>query len=638
VVLANPRALRRRCGDRLWINAPPVVMMGKPLKAIRCGLLALAMLTSVTTVETQNLTKLDKLLQSRVSLIAGHSNVIVTAVMPDALETVRLLVEQTGGAVGRRLDLIDGLAARVPNTALMLLANSPLVAHLSADRAVGATMERTAATVGAAGAGQDFGLDGSSIGVAIIDSGVASWHDDLADSAFPASQRVERFVDFVGAGEASYDDYGHGTHVAGIIAGNGFDSGGARAGIAPAARLTVLKVLDGSGQGRISDVIAAFQYVVEHKTALNIRLVNVSIGAGVHESFTVDPLTLAAKRTVDAGIIVVAAAGNLGRSVRGDPQYGGITAPGNAPWVVTVGASSHLGTVNRADDRVAAFSSRGPTAIDRSPKPDLVAPGVGIESLSAPGSRLYNSLAPYLLSGTVSTDSLPYLSLSGTSMSAPVVSGTIALMLQANPALTPNVVKAILQYTAQPYPGYDVLTQGAGFLDARAAIHLAKFFATPRTVAYPPNGTWRRRFMWGTGRIGITQIVSNVSSLFPGPLLPPPTGPILCVLGCDADLALWRAWATRCLRPECNPLDPVHETAVSATALGRYTWESGYAGGAVGQTVVWGTNDDGEVVVWGTGDDGEVVVWGTGDDGEVVVWGTGCGSDPSCQPVVWPSQ
>jgi serine protease AprX len=614
------------------------------LKGFRGGLLALAMLTSATTVQTQNQSKLDKLLQPRALLGDGQSDVIVTAASPDVLDVVSVIIQQSGGVVGRRLDLIDSYAATVPNSALLLLSNSPSIQRLSADRAVTATMERTDATVGATRAREDYGLDGSGIGVAIIDSGITSWHDDLTDPSVQSSQRVEQFVDFVGTGSSSYDDYGHGTHVAGIIAGNGFDSGGQRAGIAPAARLTALKVLDGSGRGRISDVIAAFQFVVDHKSDLNIRLVNVSVGAGVYESFTVDPLTQAAKRVVDAGVIVVAAAGNFGRRSGGTAQYGGITAPGNAPWVVTVGASSHMGTIARTDDRVAAFSSRGPTAIDRSPKPDLVAPGVGIESLSAPGSFLYNSSAPYLLNGTVATTSLPYLSLTGTSMSAPVVTGTIALMLQANPALTPGLVKAILQYTAQPYAGYDVLTQGAGFLNARGAVELARFFSSATSV-YPATSTWGRRLIWGRGFVGITQVLPP---LFPGGLATVRTGPILCILDCDADLAAWRAWGMRCLRADCDPFGPplnVVDTAVTWSVQ----WANGDASDVVGQTVVWGTGDagetvvwgtgdTGEMVVWGTGDDGEMVVWGTGDDGEMVVWGTGCSDDPSCQPMVWPNQ
>jgi subtilisin family serine protease len=145
---------------------------------------------------------------------------------------------------------------------------------------------------------------------------------------------------------------------------------------------------------------------------------------------------------------------------------------------------------------MAAFSSRGPGPIDHNAKPDLVAPGVGIESLSAPDSAMYTSYAGYLLSGTVASPALPYLSLSGTSMAAPVVAGTVALMLQANPALTPNAVKAILQYTAQPYAGYDALTQGAGFLNAKGAAQLAQFFAAPPGTAYPSSVDWGA-LVWG---------------------------------------------------------------------------------------------------------------------------------------------
>ncbi|OLD21006.1 MAG: hypothetical protein AUJ01_03105 [Acidobacteria bacterium 13_1_40CM_3_65_5] len=367
----------------------------------------------------------------------------------------------------------------MPNVSLPLLAANPLVARLSLDRVIAGAMERTAATVGATAAREQFGYDGSGIGVAIIDSGVTPWHDDLSDPAAGGSQRVDRFVDFVDGRQASYDDYGHGTHVAGIIAGNGFDSSGRRSGIAPGAHVVALKVLDGAGRGRISDVIAALDYVVSNKDALNIRVANLSVATGVYESYNSDPLTLAARSAVEAGIVVVAAAGNNGRRPDGRTRYGGITAPGNAPWVLTVGASSHMGTVDRADDTIAAFSSRGPTAIDRAAKPDLVAPGVGIESLSDPDSSFYAAKSPYLLSGTVATSYLPYLSLSGTSMAAPVVSGTVALMLQASPSLTPNQVKAILGRTAESSPRYDRLTQGAGFLDAKRAVELARNWSAP---------------------------------------------------------------------------------------------------------------------------------------------------------------
>ena len=188
--------------------------------------------------------------------------------------------------------------------------------------------------------------------MAVIDSGIANWHDDLSYHGTSTKvrvvggQRVTAFVDFVNDRLQAYDDNGHGTHVAGIIAGNGYDSNGAHAGIAPAAHLVSLKVLDQHGGGVISDVIAAFEWAVANRVAHNIRVINISVGARVSESYETDPLTRAAKRAVDAGIVVVTAAGNLGQRTVGftkKTQYGSITAPGNAPWVLTVGAYSTRG-------------------------------------------------------------------------------------------------------------------------------------------------------------------------------------------------------------------------------------------------------------------------------------------------------
>jgi serine protease AprX len=494
------------------------------------------------------LPKLEPVLQQRALQLTGRSRVVLRTPDATALALIRPVIELVGGVAGRSLTLIDAVVADVPNIALSTLGQNALVAHISLDRGIAGAMERTGATVGADAIRETFGYDGAGVGVAVIDSGAAAWPDDLADGA-PGRSRVDRFVDFVSGQPEAHDDYGHGTHVAGIVAGNGFDSHGARTGIAPAARVIALKVLDASGRGRISDVIAAIEYAVQQRDALNIRVINLSVASGIYESYLVDPLTLAAQRAVAAGIVVVAAAGNNGRTPAGAPRYGGITAPGNAPWVLTVGASSHMGTTDRADDTIAAFSSRGPSAIDRSAKPDLVAPGVGIESLSDPDSAFYLSKARYLLSGSVATSYLPYLSLSGTSMATPVVSGTVALMLQANPQLTPDAVKGILQYTAQRHPAYDRFTQGAGFLNAKGAVELARFLAAPAGTPYPSSSDWTRQLI------------------------------------CDS----------------CAGLSAV---------LGG---GGGTAGGVSdeGDTVVWGTNDEGDTVVWGTSDEGDTVVWGT---------------------------
>ena len=515
---------------------------------------------------TINLDKLDPLLHERARLLTGRSRVIVRGTDATSLAALASTIRLVGGTLGRELSIINGYAANVPNLALPTLAASSLVAHVALDRLVVGAMERTGATVGAAAVRQSMGYDGSGISVAIIDSGVTAWHDDLSiDPAAQSGQRVRQFVDFVSSRLAPHDDYGHGTHVAGIIAGNGVDSGGARTGIAPAAHLIVLKTLDAAGRGRISDVIAALGYVILSKDAFNIRVVNLSIGTGVYESYNRDPLTLAAKRVVASGVVVVAAAGNYGRDREGRTRYGGITAPGNAPWVVTVGAASHTGTIERSDDTVAVFSSRGPTAIDRATKPDLVAPGVGTESLSDPLSAFYTSRSAFLLAGTMPTPYLPYLSLSGTSMAAPAVAGTVALMIQANPSLTPGQVKAVLQHTAQPYAGYDRLTQGTGFLDARAAVEMAQ-------------------------------------ALDQGPV--------------------WTGVQFICADPTCGGLGINLDVLGADGVAGTGDDDTVVWGMNDSDTVVWGM-DDQDTVVWGM-NDGDTVVWGMGCTDpacEPVIWG-----------------
>jgi serine protease AprX len=576
-----------------------------------CCILQLLTILTLCTPVYAHAGVLDPLLSPKASLVFGSSRVVVVARDAASLSIVNQLIQLLGGTLGRSLPIINGRAATVPNIALKTLALSTAVQHISLDRLIVGALERTGATTGAAAVRESLGLDGSGIGVAVIDSGITGWHDDLSDGAPVPSQRVSRFIDFVGGSTTPSDQYGHGTHVAGIIAGNGYDSGGARSGIAPASRLVVLKVLDATGRGRISDVIAALDYVVAHRIELNIRVANLSVATGVYESYNVDPLTVAAKRAVDAGVVVVASAGNNGRSAQGRTQYGGITAPGNAPWVLTVGASSHMGTIDRADDTIPPFSSRGPTAIDRAAKPDLVAPGVGIESLSVPNSTLYNTKSAYLLPGTASTWYPPYLSLSGTSMAAPVVAGTVALMLQANPAMTPNAVKAALQYTAETYAGYDVFTQGAGFLNAQGAVELARFFAAPTTTAYPEDTGWSRQLLWGNHAVNGGQITPNANAWQPGTLWGAMTSPsgqpivwgVICTAYCGAGTSWWDWW---------------NGDSTQAT------------------TVVWGTDfGDGDTVVWGT-TDGDTVVWGT-TDGDTVVWGTSC-TDPSCDQGPWPGQ
>ena len=354
--------------------------------------------------------KLDRVLKVRSAKNRGGSRVIINTGSATSGKAIGHLIRSVGGKVGKRLAGGSSLAAIVPNDALPEIAASPLVERVSLDRVVVATMDRTAETVGAVSARQVFGVDGAGIGVAVIDSGITGWHDDLADGT--GRQRVVDYVDFsrdaydfagdvAGGSAVPEDGFGHGTHVAGIIAGNGFDSDGARTGIAPGAHLVVLKVLDGAGRGYISDVIAAHRLRdCPPRRAEHPRHQSVDAAPASTRSYNVDPLTLAAERAVRAGIIVVAAAGNNGRS-RCRPHA---VRRHHVARQRAVGADGRRfephghGRSRRRHD--CGVHVAGPTALDRRAKPDIVAPGVGIESLSNPDSSLYESASAYLLPGT----------------------------------------------------------------------------------------------------------------------------------------------------------------------------------------------------------------------------------------------
>jgi subtilisin family serine protease len=562
-----------------------------------------------TSGQSEEHDKLDKILKSRAGK-GGTSRVIITLKSgSDPSSDVRKL----GGRLGRRLGLINAQVVELPNAVLRTLADLSSVESVHYDRPTGGEMNRVAVATGARAAQLTYGYTGAGVGVAVIDSGVTNWHDDLTQPLHSSAvrvkngQRVPAFVDFVNGRTAPYDDNGHGTHVAGIIAGNGADSLGVRAGMAPSAHILSLKVLDDRGRGVISDVIAALDWTVANKAAYNVRVVNLSVGAAVTESYKTDPLTLAAKSAVDAGMVVVTAAGNLGKNANGETQYGAITAPGNAPWVLTVGAYSHEGTVVRTDDVMAGYSSRGPTAIDFGAKPDLVAPGTGIVSLSSASSTMYYTKPQYLLTGSFGGGYKPYLSLTGTSMAAPVVSGAVALMLQANPSLTPNMVKAILQYTAQIYPGYNALTQGAGFINAQGAVQLARFFRTAQSgsrLTIP--GEWGRQVIWGNHRIKGGVIRPNANAF-----------------------QLGTTWGSAFDRDGDNVVWGTLEHGDNIV-WGTFDLLSA-------DNLVWGTVRDlaGDNLVWGTYGSDDNLVWGTifGDDN--IVWGTDCGGSRDCDNLVW---
>jgi serine protease AprX len=401
---------------------------------------------------------------------------------PTALDILNL--QLLGGVVQQTFTLVPALKVTLPVAAISAAANLANVLYASPDRTVLSLLDSTSPTVNAPSAWQS-GWDGSGIGVAVIDSGIAA-HADLLGAA--NTSRVVYHQSFIDS--TTTDLYGHGTHVAGIIAGNGNASSGAGytrtfKGIAPNATLVDLRVLDGNGVGTDSGVIMAVQAAVSLKAQYNIRVINLSLGRPVYESYHLDPVCRALEAAWSAGMTVVVAAGNVGRN-----GYATITSPGNTPEVITVGAMKTEGTPWRSDDLIASYSSRGPSVIDLVVKPDLVAPGNLTVSLLAPNSTLsqeypQNVIPPLSYSNHGGT--AEYFRLSGTSMATPVVSGAAAILLQANASLTPDTIKARLMKTASknfpvystatdPTTGasymdtYDIFTVGAGYLDIKAAL------------------------------------------------------------------------------------------------------------------------------------------------------------------------
>jgi serine protease AprX len=238
-------------------------------------------------------------------------------------------------------------------------------------------------------------------------------------------------------------------------------------------------------------VLSALNWVLNNRSLYNIRVVNMSLGAPAVESYQDDPVCQAVRKLVNAGIVVVAAAGNNGKNTSGQKIYGSIHSPGDEPSAITVGASNTFGTDSRSDDGVATYSSRGPTRgyrtdsvgvkhYDNLIKPDLVAPGNKIVGAESPGNLLLTQ-HPDLDESVSSYNSRREMRLNGTSMAAPVVAGAAALLLQANPSLSPNMVKTILGYTAQPLANFNMLEQGAGELNIEGAVRLAKLVRTDLT-------------------------------------------------------------------------------------------------------------------------------------------------------------
>jgi serine protease AprX len=381
-------------------------------------------------------------------------------------------VRAAGGRVLADLPLVGGVSAVVPARNLRALADDAAVHAVTADRegrfvdyewdetpTASVFTKTTQATPS-----WTRGNYGKGVGVAVLDTGVSQM-PDLAD-------RLVHGPDLSGEG-TTVDSYGHGTVMAGLVAGNGAASatraGGAFTGMAPAAHVVSVKVAGSNGVVDVSTILEAMHWISAYRSQYGIRVLNLSWGVASTQSPAVDPINYAVQRLWSRGIVVVVAAGNSGA------EAGTITKPGDDPVVLTVGAFNDQGDTDPGNDGVPPWSSRGPTAAGLA-KPDLVAPGRTVVALRSPGSTIETNYPRALMSPS-------YIKGSGTSQAAAIASGAVALLLAARPSLTPDQVKGLLMSTASPIAGLTRTTQGTGRLQLEAAMSAPAPTATQTITA-----------------------------------------------------------------------------------------------------------------------------------------------------------
>ncbi len=419
---------------------------------------------------------------AQIGRFAGELISVIVREAPGAGDVPEQLVEANGGTIGLRLEIIHGFAAELPRSAVEWLSASPAIESIapnaplqlqgnsySAGGDVGSMFHTT--TLIGADRFWSAGFTGAGVDVAIIDSGVSPVLG--LDGPGKVMQGPDLSFESQAANLRHLDTFGHGTFMAGIIAGH--DAGTklnlgqtlrGYVGMAPGARIVSIKVADAFGATDVSQVIAAIDWVVQHRRdpGLNIRVLNLSFGTSSAQPYTLDPLAFAAEVAWHAGIFVVVAAGN------GSPATGRLMNPAIDPFVMAVGADDSQGTLPTMDDVILSFSARG----DGLRNPDLVAPGKSIQGLRVPGSYIDVNHPEGRLSDR-------YFRGSGTSQAAAIVSGAAALVIQQRPGIQPDELKALLMATADPLPAADVRGQGSGLLSLDAAL---KAPTTPSVQAW----------------------------------------------------------------------------------------------------------------------------------------------------------
>jgi serine protease AprX len=512
-------------------------------------------------------------------------------------QTIRVIVHGSRTEVDALAQRYNLTIARYMQSGAVFLVNAGQLAamrqdegqdHLSGDIRIQSSVD--AADVESIGADQVWAgsnevrpQSGRGITVAVIDSGINTRHKAFANG------RVLVTKDFTGGD--GQDHYGHGTHVAAIIAGQSGRTADTRdyRGIAPGAYLLNLRVLGDDGSGTVSDVIEAIDWTIAHQHEYNVRIINLSLGAPVLQPYRDDPLCEAVERAVRSGLVVVAAAGNYGKTAAGVSVYGAITSPANSPYAIAVGAIDTHDTAQRSDDTLASYSSKGPTRYDLVMKPDLSAPGSHIKSAEAADSYLAKNYASRHVSGTGAN---AVIQLSGTSQAAGFVSGAAALVLDARGSLRPAETKAALQLTSTFLPAAGLVGAGAGMINALAAVELAETNEIPDATTIAGEQTLASRMFSTTVSSRVVAALTKQG------------------LRARAKIVSRYGAASRAImRGDSIVWGVDGNSIVWGVAGNSIVW------GVAGNSIVWGV--DSNTIVWGV--DSNTIVWGV--DSNTIVWG-----------------
>lgn len=594
---------------------------------------ALALLMSVTLSGQSPLASLSGDL---LFLLLGGSTAPVRAIVRGDVDAIQQAAATAGLPV---LRVLDGLVVvEAAPSQLSVLRQLTGVKAISLDNIVAtfttvdskaiAADQARAAQSGFLGIGSYPAVTGKGVGVAVIDSGIQTAHAALTG-------KVVASVSFATGEPSTTDGFGHGTHVAGIIAGLPTAAAGVTTeyggGIAPGAHLINVKVLNSNGSGYTSDVIAGIQWTIANRSKYAIKVVNLSLGHPQVEPCLTDPLCLAAEQASAAGLVVVASAGNNGKDANGREVFASISTPGVSPSAVTVGALVTWNTVTPDDDTIATYSSRGPTKFEAGLKPDVVAPGNKIVSLAAKGSYLLRTYPDLYVAGV---NNNAYMRMSGTSMAAPMVAGGAALLLEGG-VLTAKQVKLALQLSATFMAKDGLLRAGLGRVNLYSARRVNS--AITSLTGSIPSVTIAGRVVKPSGLLTNQQLDTALA----------PTG--TSVLGVFDLLAKWQdrlAFPTRL--SSLGGLQMIWGDQIPAQQM---IWGDQMPFGMqmiwgdktpFGQQMIWGDQNLANQMIWGDQSFGQQMIWGDQTWGLQMIWGDQTfgqqmiwGDQTSGQQMIW---